>query len=262
MITTKKTEKEIQYYSKSKYPNEACGLILKNDEFIPLENIHSEPKSNFLIDPFDYLKYKNEIKFIFHSHTREDQNSSIELLRSPSKTDMENQMLSDVPWALLACDAITATSLEIFGWQVICQDFLNKSFIHGIRDCYSLIRNYFFSSRNILLQEVPRQNLWWESQDENLYLKSFLNVGFNEEKRENNEFNIGELLLFKVGKTKSINHGGVYIGSGYMLHHLYGQLSCKTPIAPYLKFLEKVIVYDESKSPRNIFTDQRMAFKI
>ena len=60
MITTKKTEKEIQYYSKSKYPNEACGLILKNDEFIPLENIHSEPKSNFLIDPFDYLKYKNE----------------------------------------------------------------------------------------------------------------------------------------------------------------------------------------------------------
>lgn len=254
MNLSKNLERKLQEYSISQFPREACGFILNNNEFITLENIHPEPLSNFLTCPFEYLKYKDQIKYIFHSHTREDSNKPLESYLTPSKSDMQNQMLFNVPWVLLACDVNRSTHCEIFGWQIIRDDFIGKTFVHGIRDCYSLVRNYFYKTKGCLLKEIPRENFWWES-DENLYMKSFKSVGFSEVFRENNKFEVNDLLLFKIGRTKSINHAGVYIGNGWMLHHLYHGLSSKVPVSQYLKFLEKVIIYDdESQSTRDVFT--------
>ena len=44
---------------------EACGFIC-GSEVIPLKNMADEPKSSFVIDAHDYLKYLPEI--IYHSH--------------------------------------------------------------------------------------------------------------------------------------------------------------------------------------------------
>lgn len=256
MILDKKTEVELQNYCMSKYPQEACGFVLKTGDVVGLENIHAEPEKNFHISPLDCLKYEGKIKFVFHSHPDKELKSF-----SPSKADMESQMGSDVPWLLLATNTVKASRVEIFGWQVVRQDFMGKNFVHGIRDCYSLIRNYYFSTKNILLKEIPRENRWWETK-EDVYLKSFDGVGFYEIPFDLNKIEIGDLVLFRIRPTLCLNHGAIYVGNGWILHHLYGQLSCKEPIQNYKNFAEKIIRYDNNKASRDTYTDVSKAFKI
>lgn len=252
----KKTELEIQNYCISKFPQEACGFVLKTGEVLGVQNIHSQPEKNFHISPIDCLKHEGNIKFVFHSHPDKALKSF-----SPSKADMESQIGSDVPWILLTANAVKASRAEIFGWQVIRSDFMGKTFIHGIRDCYSLIRDFYFSTKNILLKEIPRENRWWETK-EDIYLKSFKEVGFYEIPFDLNKLEVGDLILFRIRPTLCINHGAVYVGNGWMLHHLCGGLSCKEPLQNYKNFAEKIIRYDYNNSPRDIYTDTSKAFKI
>lgn len=257
-IVSRNTEEKIKNYSISQYPKEACGFVLKNGEFIELENLHCDPENNFLTDPLEYMKYEKELEFIFHSHT------GLENI-CPSKADMENQLLFNVPWLLLATDGKRCTNLEVFGWQVIRNGHPGLDFIHGIRDCYSLIRDYYYNSSNeeskILLKEIPRENKWWVSK-ENLYLNHFKENGFFEVEKDISKIKVGDVCLMEIRPTNTVNHAGIYVGNGYMLHHLYGQLSCKTPIQNYIKFLNKIIRYDYDNPPKRcIWTDPSKVYK-
>ena len=49
---------------------EICGFILKDDSIIELNNISPDKVETFVIHPLDYLKYKKDIKVIYHSHPK------------------------------------------------------------------------------------------------------------------------------------------------------------------------------------------------
>lgn len=245
----------------SQYPKEACGFILNIEngyEFIPCENLHSEPESNFLIDPNVYCEYEDSIAFVFHSHTGLD-------LFSPSKIDMESQLGFTVPWALLACDATRTTEIEIFGWNVFYKNIIGLDFKHGIRDCYSLIRSFYFNGFErdgikikSMIKEMPRNDRWWEENHENMYVSNFQSAGFEEVDLNLNSLKIGDILMIRIGKTKSINHAGIYVGNGWMLHHLYGRLSSKEPINTYK--IEKAVRYaNKSESQGDLWNDPSRA---
>lgn len=55
-------------HSISELPREACGIITKSFNYIPVKNISKSPINSFIINPFDILKYDNDIWGFFHSH--------------------------------------------------------------------------------------------------------------------------------------------------------------------------------------------------
>ena len=84
---------EIQKYDHSNPHEETCGVIVdhnKNYSFSPCENISSDRKKTFLIEPSFLLK-KN-IKYIYHSHV----NNSCE----PSNVDIANARNIMIPFLI------------------------------------------------------------------------------------------------------------------------------------------------------------------
>lgn len=74
-------------YSKKNKTEECCGVIINNNNkliFKPCDNISSDKKSFFMIDPCEIIN--NNVEYIFHSHclagprpSSSDIKSSIEL---------------------------------------------------------------------------------------------------------------------------------------------------------------------------------------
>lgn len=50
------------------YPREAVGIITKDYDYIPCENISDNPLTTFILDPAALVKYDENIWGIFHSH--------------------------------------------------------------------------------------------------------------------------------------------------------------------------------------------------
>lgn len=56
-----------KYYSDEKL-EERCGLILKDDTIVELENIHPNPEQGFEIDSSEVLRYLEQMKATWHTH--------------------------------------------------------------------------------------------------------------------------------------------------------------------------------------------------
>jgi len=59
-------------HSLDDYPKECVGIITKDFEYIPCENISTEPKLTFILNPGDLVKHDGNIWGIFHSHPGEE----------------------------------------------------------------------------------------------------------------------------------------------------------------------------------------------
>lgn len=55
-------------HSIKELPNECCGIITKDFDYIPCNNISSNPTSNFILDPLDLINNEDNIWGFFHSH--------------------------------------------------------------------------------------------------------------------------------------------------------------------------------------------------
>lgn len=194
-------------------PNEGCGII-KDGQFLPIKNIADNPLNDFRLDE---LQLPDQYEAIVHSHPSG--------LAEPSKTDMENQIKSGAPWMIIPIkNGICQPAI----WLGINSDeLIGRQFIHGIFDCYSLIRDYYRIVRKITIPEFPRENNWW-MKNQNLYSENFEKAGFRKltDKETPQEHDV---FLTNV-RSKVLNHGGVYIGRGLILHHLSNSVSRRSPI--------------------------------
>ena len=59
-------------HSLTEYPRECVGIVTKDYEYIPCENISPDPKLSFILNPGDLVKYDGNIWGIFHSHPGEE----------------------------------------------------------------------------------------------------------------------------------------------------------------------------------------------
>lgn len=50
------------------YPLESCGIITKDYKYIQCENVSSEPKNSFILDPLALYEHEDNIWGIVHSH--------------------------------------------------------------------------------------------------------------------------------------------------------------------------------------------------
>lgn len=217
-------------HARAEFPKESCGFIARprlSDEpvYIACENAHPTPTTHFeIIDPrFERTLQAERVVAIVHSHPNGP--------AAPSHADMVQQVVSDVPWVIITLNEDAFGETIAWGGDLPIAPVIARPFVHGVLDCYALLRDVFRLGHDellkqgvhwplppILLPEVPRADDWWET-DDDLYMTHFAKFGFRVINRV--EARAGDVFLMKVGKNplSKINHAGVLLEHDQVLQH-------------------------------------------
>lgn len=232
------------------YPQEACGLIV-DGAYVPCFNYAADPEADFVIAGEVWAKHAEagrEIQAVVHSHP----NGPL----YPSERDMQGQIDTDLPWVIVATNGEETADPFMWGDTVDQGPLIGRVFRHGVTDCYELVRHAFAAGREemkrqdvsdewplppVHLRPQARADGWWDkdtpAEGRDLYA-AFQDVGFREIAAS--EVIPGDCFLLKLGNgVTQLNHGGVYVGSNLILHHLPTRVSRREPIGIWLRAVEK-----------------------
>lgn len=207
----------IQNHAEAVYPDECCGLIVRvgrQRRYIPCENSDDAPAENFRISSEAWADAEDtgEVLAVVHSHPDGGAHAS--------PLDLQGCHESGLPWVITAWPGGEMNT-------ILPDDrppLLKRPFIHGSWDCYGLIRDWYRQERGIELPDFPRTDNWW-TRGENLYVRHYGEAGFY---AHSGELESGDVILMQY-KAEEINHAGIYLGDGKLLHHMYGKLSETVP---------------------------------
>ncbi|MEX0445336.1 C40 family peptidase [Xenorhabdus sp. SGI246] len=221
-ILRKTTTRAIMAHAQAAYPNEGCGLVIqqgRRQRYVPCRNTASSPTVQFLIHPADYAAAEDQgaIVAIVHSHP--------DATTQPSQLDIAQCDLSQLPWVIVSWpEGDSRTLMPLAGIKPL----IGRPFVHGIWDCYAIVRDWYQLERMLELPDFERTDGWWD-RGENLYMKQYAEAGFIACR---GELQTGDVIIMQVQASEP-NHAGIYLGDGLMLHHLYGQLSKREPYHGY-----------------------------
>lgn len=245
MKLTAKLKKAIQAHAAEVYPSECCGAIV-GKEYIPCRNI-SGNKDQFEIHHKDLAKAEDlgEIQAFVHSHPNASARAS--------EIDLIQIELHEKPWVICAYPDIEFQVYEPCGYKA---PLVGRNYIHGIQDCYSIVRDFYERELGIKLIDFEREDAWWESKEnKSLYLDGFGEAGFVEV----SDLQYGDVMLCRVGRTEHVNHAVIWlgdqtdlkseqteacVGSSIILHHPYGRKSVREVFGPqWQERVAKVVRY-------------------
>lgn len=221
----KRTLAAMQRHAMADYPNEAVGIVISSggaELYIPCTNTAEAPRFGFALSPEEYAaaEDKGEILFICHSHP--DDSSK------PTEHDKIMCEASGHPWIILGLHKDPIFELHEPETLLPCgyrAPLIGRPFIHGVLDCYSLIKDYLDWEMNVMLPEYDRKNNWWADGKLDLYREHMeehsVPVSFTDLRK-------GDIILMQI-RAPVTNHSGVYLGDGTMLHHMYSMLSMRVP---------------------------------
>lgn len=242
-------------HAREMYPEESCGLVAQG-KYIACENIAKDPSYHlsddpdcgcrlcaFEIDPHTYMA-AGDVQMVLHSHPGGP--------LYPSARDMQGQIDTAVTWGIIGLDEERLGDPILWG-AMPTPPLVGRAFVHGITDCYTLIRDAYALGRfgmiaqgidtwphpPIILPEIARNDSWWNS-DADLYEDNLKKQGFIEIPRE--IAGAGDGFLIKIRSDKC-NHGGLLISSDLILHHLPSRLSRREPSGIWARQVEKFIRY-------------------
>lgn len=216
-------EEWVKQYFIDAYPNEACGLIYDN-YFHACDNKSATPTECFKIDKHDYmkaLKSKTGLQAVIHSHPILPTTDRDVHICTPSASDMNGQADTNVPWTIYATDGINISAPLTFP-QLQDTPLIGREFIHGVHDCYSIVRDYYFQKFGMKLINWARDYEWWEQDGISMYVHHLPEMGFRQ--IQEHELKKGDIVLMNI-LGKAPNHAAVYDGGDVIIHHLAGRLS-------------------------------------
>jgi len=218
------------------FPREACGLIISagsgdSEFYFACHNLAETPSEHFVLDPQDYADAEDigKIVGIVHSHPN--------TAARPSQSDLVGCETSGLPWHILAVfkdsdhpepQVVAVHSFEPTGYKA---PLVGRSYAFGVLDCYSMMQDYYREELGVTLIDIPRRDLWWEHGGD-MYMENFERAGFVPISEAEQK---GDLILMQI-RAPVINHAGIYIGEGKMLHHLYNRLSSIEVYGGYWKY--------------------------
>lgn len=215
------------------YPDEAAAVLYANG----MLELHRGGPTSYALSA---KCVKDGLSCLVHSHPDGPD--------WPSEADMQAQMALDIPFGLSVSTAGECTAPWYWG-DGIKAPLTGREFRHGPTgsdgrgDCYALIRDYY-AEQGITLEEVPRGDNWW-SEGKNLYDDLLQPWGFEE--IDPKEVQPGDLLLFQLPKSPVINHGGIYLDGGLLLHHLDNRLSTVEPLGRWRPYLRKAARHNANR---------------
>lgn len=213
----------IKEQAKAAYPLEAVWLLTASG-LRQVENVSDVPEHHFEVSASELKKtITDPLLAVIHSHC--------DGYPVPSKNDMEGQILSAVPWGVLAVTAASVTSINWWGLKEI-PPLLNRPFLHGISDCLTLVADYQ-KLRGIVFPVFPRE---WGAWREIFTVGQGMRI-LSEVADRVDDPQEGDVIIMQQNKSV---HMGIYVGSGLMLHHPgsinpidLGKLSLITPLASW-----------------------------
>lgn len=204
-------------------PRECCGLAVVRKgklRYVPCRNLLAEvllkpgEARSFAIDPADYAVAEDlgAIVAIVHSHVNEPP--------QPSMADKVGIEASGLPWLIV--------NHPVGHWTVTAPSgfvapLTGRPFVHGVLDCYSLIRDWYLRERGVALPDYERADRWWEKGGD-LYRQNFAGAGFVEIGER--ELQPGDVILMQA-MSPVTNHGAIYLGGNLILQHVMGRLSSR-----------------------------------
>lgn len=223
---------EILEHAKKDFPRESCGLLYVESgrqKYMPCRN-KAGAQINFIMDAMDYATAESlgSVQAIVHSHCNQS--------AKPSQGDLVSCEATKLPWYILALPSETWHYLEPTGYQA---PLFGREFLHGVLDCYSLIRDWYQLKRGILLPDFERDELWWEK-GQDMYMENFEKAGFY--KVDPKTIKEGDAILMQVGKTSVANHAALYLEGDIILHHLINRLSSRDVYGGYWRKHTRAVV--------------------
>jgi cell wall-associated NlpC family hydrolase len=215
----------------AQYPKESCGIVAGN-AYVPLDNKSDDPE-NFFKLPDGALATHAPVAAVVHSHCRPKHG------QEPTAPDMTSQIEAALPFGIVWTDGKTA--YDPIWWGDFLLDaplfdakgnHIPREFMHGVNDCFSLIRTWYWQEKKIKLPEFPRDNDWW-AKGGDLYQQGFGKAGFEvlaKGPHAPHGVMAGDIVLMKWGKFPVPFHAGIVLAGGLVLHHLNGRLSRREPL--------------------------------
>lgn len=211
-------------HAMAKFPEEAVGLVLTDGTFIACTNQHPEPLDHFAFEKSLLVRFNGRIAGIVHSHTPGFKGDpTVEATHELSEADMSQQIATDLPWGVSVASKDSCSNPVWWGDMLPIRPLIGRTFVHGITDCYSLVRDWH-RLRGIHFDDVPRDPDWWEQPDKDLYTELFESRGFERVQRVAPK--VGDCFICGVRSDKR-NHAGVFVSPQLFLHHPGHQLSLR-----------------------------------
>lgn len=198
MYILKETRAAILNHAAACYPSESCGVIV-NREYIECQNI-ANSDSEFIINPHDVVRAESlgKIEAIVHSHPDGS--------TKPSTFDRLQMPNHALPWVIASYPDI---DIKVHQPTEYIAPLINREYIHGVLDCYSIVRDYYARELDIKLDNFERTDRWWEdSSSQDLYIDNFKSQGFVQV----SELQRHDVILCRVQPTAHVNHALIYLG--------------------------------------------------
>lgn len=224
---------EFQAEAELRYPEEACGLVVKvgkKQTFVPCANSANTPLTEFRIAVDEYHRASDvgEVIAVWHSHPNKT--------ATPSMADVIECENSELPWfinGIAYADEVgfsfTETHLlEPEGFEL---EYKGRPYHYGLIDCYTIMFDYYKREFGIELDRLAdaRETRFWEFNNpvmEESYPKLGLERVYNEEPVK------GDVFLIQTGGQVA-NHVAIYLGNDMILHHCENRLSGESVYGGY-----------------------------
>lgn len=190
---------------------ETCGIIVNVGgllKYIPCQNQADDKRHWFSIGGRDFLiaEKLGEIIAICHSQVKRKDFSGF---------DLQNSLGHKVLFILFCKDDQKFSLLEKSEKKY--SQYLNRKFEIGRQDCFTLLRDFYNNELGIVIEDIARQNLWFEK-DRNTIRDGAIREGFKLiEKIEPKE--LFDVLIFAFNSDRFPVHLGIYLGADEFLHH-------------------------------------------
>ncbi|BDU76308.1 C40 family peptidase [Mesoterricola sediminis] len=208
-------------HAHSEGQREACGLIV-GEEYIPCRNVAPD-MDDFEIhaEDWDAAEDRGTIRAVCHSHPGRS--------RRETEADLKGCKALGIPWFILGDDGLQRIDPEPI-------PLVGRVFDYGWSDCYSIVRDYLGD-----LPDFPREPEFWRA-GHSPYEEQFEGLGFR--RLDPTEALPGDVLLMRVLSPVVPNHAAIYLGAGWILHHLWGRMSCRELWGPWMSATTHVLRRD------------------
>lgn len=208
--------REIYAHAEEAHPQECCGIVVMvngDRKVIRSENKAPDPYTTFLLDSKLYLKHIDNVEFVYHSHPAGDS--------TPSAADKASCEASQVPYLIVGWPTAELSRVTPTGYRA---PLIGRSFVYGVFDCYSLVKDYYAEELGLTLDEFVRPPYgWWrEAGAVSTFADNYESQGFV---RVEGGLQSGDVTLMMLGPTKVPNHIGVIQDNGLLLHQTLHNIS-------------------------------------